>query len=63
MAGKYPNGGKIRLNFAAPSPGGIESRETAAVHFSNSGNTDVDSITISEHQDVLQVRLNRKIVI
>ena len=34
--------------------------ETMAVHFSNSGNTDVDSVPISELRDVFKVKLNRK---
>ena len=37
--------------------------ETMDAHCSNSGNTDVDSVQISELQDVLEVRLNRKIII
>ena len=42
--------GKMCSNFEAPSPGGRECRTTAA-HCSNSGNTEVDSVTISELQD------------
>ena len=47
------NGGKICSNFAAPSPGVIE---TMDAYCSNSGNTEMDSVPISELQDVLEVR-------